>query len=191
MVLAPELPFHPAPVRPKAGGPWVSPGLFDATARNGRPADNLLPTLRSPPVRVWLFGCPVPVRPSNCLAIPGRLRRARPKKNPPLATGPSLGRKRQHSKSIPGSVMCRNSHTKSETFRAARREASWAKSIAWNKSHRAALVFRRAPQPSPRGSRRSKGGLGSPLSRGRHGRPSRETHPAIRRNHFPGVTKRA
>jgi hypothetical protein len=38
------------------------------------------------------------------------------KKNPPLTTGPSLGRKRpRQSKSIRGSVMCRNSHTERET----------------------------------------------------------------------------
>ena len=46
------------------------------------------------------------------------------KKNPPLATGPSLGKKRRHSKSIPGSGMCRNSHKERETLRAARCEAS-------------------------------------------------------------------
>jgi hypothetical protein len=38
------------------------------------------------------------------------------KKNPSLATGLSLGRKHRHSKSILGSVMCRNSHMQKETL---------------------------------------------------------------------------
>jgi hypothetical protein len=39
------------------------------------------------------------------------------KRNPPLATGPSLGRKRRYPNSIHGSVVCRNSHTLGKTER--------------------------------------------------------------------------
>jgi hypothetical protein len=39
------------------------------------------------------------------------------KKNPPLATGHSLGRKNLQSKLTRGSVMCRNSHTHRKTHR--------------------------------------------------------------------------
>ena len=52
------------------------------------------------------------------------------KKNPPLATGASLGRRR-HRKSIRGSAVSRNSHTDRETHsgpsesRAARHEVTW------------------------------------------------------------------